>query len=82
MEASYTTRLQAITVEGEGDIYRPLCEALDKLLPFPGLWSTYVNLHQLLPICVPEVKFSCPLSYPVLFDASPSATSHVGISPF
>ncbi|KKZ60150.1 hypothetical protein EMCG_05072 [[Emmonsia] crescens] len=40
--------------EGREDFYRPLRVALDGLLEFQGLWSTYVNLHRLLPMRVPE----------------------------
>ncbi|KJF60725.1 uncharacterized protein CIMG_12218 [Coccidioides immitis RS] len=35
-------------------IDRPLREALEELKFFPGLWSTYLNLHRLLPMRVPE----------------------------
>ncbi|OAT02469.1 uncharacterized protein BDCG_17576 [Blastomyces dermatitidis ER-3] len=34
---------------------RLLRVALDALIPFPGLWSTWVNLHQLLPLRAPEI---------------------------
>lgn len=45
-----------------GDNYKPLCESLDKLLEYPGLWPTYVNLHRLLPMRLPEVTFIPPIT--------------------